>query len=548
MGLLGTLGSLNVLLSADTAQFTSAMDKAAYAAEKNLYKIGIATKLSLTALFAAFIANTKAALTFADSIGDMADRLGITSKQMSILAYAAKMSDVDVSNLETTMRRMYVNAYQNSKVFTDLGIKVKDSSGKFRSGYDIFLDTAEVFSKMPDGIGKTTAAVEIFGKSGADITLLLNTGKTGIAEFAQEAKKFNVIVGEETAKNADRFDKAVKKATEATKGFGIATIDSYSSSLDFYLSFFTGVRGSSLFVKALDFTNKNVEESTKVNKDNSQSAIEQAAAFEQVIEAAEKKKKLDEEGTKLTDNLRTAQEIYNDEIQKYKDLLDAGSISQETYGRALKKAGDTLTESTQKTNKMKDAAQSLGFTFQSAFEDAIIEGENLSDVLDALLKDIERIILRTAVTGPLADALSAGISSFFGTSAKTTTSAHGNIFSHNRLIPFATGGLITRPTLFPMANGGMGLAGEEHTEAIMPLFRTSNGDLGVKSGGRGNVEVNVYAPEGSKVTQDNQTIGDKEQINIMIDEAVSGAVKSPGSKTYKALKNSFGLKQSTTSR
>ena len=99
-----------------------------------------------------------------------------------------------------------------------------------------------------------------------------------------------------------------------------------------------------------------------------------------------------------------------------------------------------------------------------------------------------------------------------------------------------------------MANGGVGLAGEAGTEAIMPLFRTGNGDLGVKSSGGGGVEVNIYAPEGSKVSQNSQKIGDKEQINIMIDEAVAGSVASPGSKTYKALKNSFGLRQSTTSR
>ncbi len=98
-----------------------------------------------------------------------------------------------------------------------------------------------------------------------------------------------------------------------------------------------------------------------------------------------------------------------------------------------------------------------------------------------------------------------------------------------------------------MANGGVGLAGEAGTEAIMPLFRTGSGDLGVKSGG-GGVEVNVYAPEGSSVKTNSQKMGDIEQINIMIDEAVAGSVGRPGSKTYKALKNSFGLRQSLTTR
>jgi len=44
---------------------------------------------------------------------------------------------------------------------------------------------------------------------------------------------------------------------------------------------------------------------------------------------------------------------------------------------------------------------------------------------------------------------------------------------------FAKGGVVDEPTIFPMANG-VGLMGEAGTEAIMPLARTPEGDLGVK--------------------------------------------------------------------
>jgi len=550
MGLLGSLGSLNVLLSADTAQFSSAMDKAAYTAEKNLSKIGIATKINLALLATLFIANTKNALTFADTIGDMAQRLGITSKQMSILAYAAKMSDADIETLEATMRKMYVTAYKGSDAFTALGVKVKDSSGNLRSGYDIFVDVAEAFKRMPDGVGKAAAAVEIFGKNGASIVPLLNSGKEGIAAFAEEAQRLGVVIDEETARNADRFDKFIKKSTEALKGAGIRTVDFFVGLKNDIDAFFAADSWSEYQANILASSQRFGEETQK----NTQAISEQMAAFEQAAEAAEKKKKLDEEGVKLTENMRTAQEIYNDDMQKYVDLRDAGAISEETYERAVKKSTATLSESIKKTDKLNHAANDLGFTFSSAFEDAIIEGKKFSEVLVSLAQDIERILLRTAITEPLGNALSAGLKGMFSTSTKavavssTTASAHGNIFSRGNVMPFSTGGIIDRPMIFPMANGGIGLAGEAGTEAIMPLFRTGNGDLGVKSGKSGGVEINVYAPEGSKVSQSSQTSGDKEQINIMIDEAVAGSVTSPGSKTYKALKNSFGLKQSLTAR
>jgi len=532
MGLLGSLGSLNVLLSADTAQFTSAMEKASYKAEKSLNSFGIKAKLSLAAVATALIANTKNALEFADSIGDMADRLGMTSKQMSTLAYAAKMSDVEVGNLESTIKRMYVSAYKNSEAFQVLGVQIKDSSGRMRSGYDIFVDVAEAFEKMPDGVGKSSAAIEIFGKSGADIVPLLNSGKDGIVAFGEEAKRLGVLVEEETAKSADRFDKWVKKQTEVIKGLGIKSIDFFDKLI---LAIKATTDPYGVYLELLDRNNEKSKELTETTGS-------QIAAFEQAAEAADKKKKLEEEGVKLTNSLRTAQEIYNDELEKYNNLLSAGAINQETYERAIKKARDTLTESTQKTNKLRDASKDLGYSFQSAFEDAIIDGEEFSDVLSSLLEDIERIIIRTTVTAPLGNALSTGLNNLFA-------SAHGNVFSNGFPMAFADGGLITRPTLFPMSNGRTGLAGEAGDEAIMPLFRDGNGDLGVKSGGNGGgVEINIYAPEGSSVSQSSQVVGDREQINIMIDEAVAGSVGKSSSKTYKALKNTFGLSQSLNTR
>jgi len=569
MGLLGSLGSLNVLLSADTAQFSSAMDKAAYSAEKSLGKIGIHAKLTAVALIAAFIANTKSALSFTLSMDNMSKRLGITAKQMSILSYAAKMSSIDVGSLETAMGMMYKTASKNPKLFEDIGVKVKEASGRYRDGYEIFTDTIEVLRKMPDGVGKASAAMLFFGRTGRDIVPLFTSGTESVKDFEKAAISLGVVLEEESVKNAQRWERGWKTSTEVMKGLGIATVDTITKFVQargildylpkYMVDYWDKISGHT------DLAAKANANATEVDKKRAQALADQALAFEQVIEATKKKEKMEEEGSKLTTNLRTAQEIYNDEIQRYNELLSAGTINQETYERALKKSSDTLTESTLKTNKMKDAAKDLGMTFSSAFEDAIINGEKLSDVLVALLQDIERIILRTAVTGPLADALSAGISSFFTRtpsastslpssfetfypSTATSYSAQGNIFSGNRLIPFGNGGLIDRPSIFPMANGGTGIAGEKGTEAILPLFRTGSGDLGVKSGNSGGVEINIYAPPGSNVRQSSQRVGDKEQINIMIDEAVAGSVNSPGSKTYKALKGTFGLRQSLNAR
>ena len=77
--------------------------------------------------------------------------------------------------------------------------------------------------------------------------------------------------------------------------------------------------------------------------------------------------------------------------------------------------------------------------------------------------------------------------------------ADGGVFQQGKVTPFAYGGVVSKPTLFPMANGA-GLMGEAGPEAIMPLRRGPGGRLGVEatSVGVGNVVVNVDA-SGSSV-------------------------------------------------
>ena len=97
--------------------------------------------------------------------------------------------------------------------------------------------------------------------------------------------------------------------------------------------------------------------------------------------------------------------------------------------------------------------------------------------------------------------------------------ADGGVFQQGKVTPFAYGGVVSKPTLFPMANGA-GLMGEAGPEAIMPLRRDRSGRLGVEavSGGVGNVVVNVDA-SGSSVE------GDAQGVN-QLGKAIGIAVQS----------------------
>ena len=83
------------------------------------------------------------------------------------------------------------------------------------------------------------------------------------------------------------------------------------------------------------------------------------------------------------------------------------------------------------------------------------------------------------------------------------------MFAKNKIVPYAMGGTIVRkPSIFPMANGGVGLMAEAgYPEAIMPLKRGRDGKLGViaQGGGVGNIVVNVDASGSSVEANETQS-------------------------------------------
>jgi uncharacterized protein YjgD (DUF1641 family) len=100
--------------------------------------------------------------------------------------------------------------------------------------------------------------------------------------------------------------------------------------------------------------------------------------------------------------------------------------------------------------------------------------------------------------GAIARAFGGGAASYEIPANNFDLMAKGGVFNKG-LVPFGSGGLVVRPTIFPFA-GGVGLMGEKGAEAIMPLGRTPGGDLGVKALGGGGITVNVHNNAGAEVT------------------------------------------------
>jgi tape measure domain-containing protein len=111
---------------------------------------------------------------------------------------------------------------------------------------------------------------------------------------------------------------------------------------------------------------------------------------------------------------------------------------------------------------------------------------------------------------------------------------------------FATGGaftnqIVSSPTYFAHG-GGLGLMGEAGPEAIMPLTRMPNGDLGVQTGGGGaSVIINIINNSGAEVRQEEtETAGGGKQIDVIIGDMVNSHIAS--GKADRVMGGRYGLR------
>lgn len=607
MGLLGTLGSLNVLFSADTAQFNSAMDKAAFTAERNLQNISRKAKINgaiiaaaLAAAATGFAVKIKSIINDADELGKMSQKIGVSVQSLSAFRYAAELAGTDFETMTkgiARFSRMISDASNDletaKRPLQQLGIEFKNVDGGLRNVEDMLLDVADKFSMLENGTKKAALAQELFGRSGVELIPFLNQGREGIDKLRKEAERLGIVFDGKAAQAAENFNDNMTRVANISRGAFVQiassvlpTLEAFSENMakasgdmetfrnigrSLALTVTVLANGFMTFYQILDTGGKIIGNGIATLSIFKDSMVQVAAIMNPTLGMFGKMKGAAQDDIRTAGQIikNTAGEIQTDwealtlavtnNMNALNETFTEGAGAQDTYGKAARESSAVMEEQSKWVKKLDDFSKSFGDTIANSFEKAVFEGTKFRDFMVGMLNDLTRLMYKTFITQPFADALTSGLSGWLnnkggGSGSGITVSggetygnmsfpsAHGNVFKR-----FATGGIINHPVTFPMANGAMGMAGEAGAEAILPLFRTGGGDLGVKSGGS-KVEVNVYAPEGSKVSQSQEMDGDMQRINILIDDAVAGNIGNPGSKTFRTLKNSFGLKQTLISR
>lgn len=149
----------------------------------------------------------------------------------------------------------------------------------------------------------------------------------------------------------------------------------------------------------------------------------------------------------------------------------------------------------------------LSSGLRKAFDGVVFDGDKLSDALRNVAGSMMKATYNAAmkpVTNHFGGMLAQGVG---GLVQGILPFADGAPFSQGRVMPFATGGVVSSTTPFGM-RGGMGVMGEAGPEAIMPLARGPDGKLGVRGGGGGGASIvmNISTPDAQSFSRSQSQI------------------------------------------
>ncbi len=140
----------------------------------------------------------------ADELQTLSKQTGVTTDELQKMKYAADLIDVDVDDMVGAMKKLKKAVGSGKDAFEELGVATKNSQGEYRDITDIFYDTVEALSQIPNETERDIVAMELFGKSADELAGVIDDGGLALKQLGEEAENMGLIIPQE------QIDKAVE--------------------------------------------------------------------------------------------------------------------------------------------------------------------------------------------------------------------------------------------------------------------------------------------------------------------------------------------------
>lgn len=162
-----------------------------------------------------------------DSTAKFADVIGLTTEQLTGYQLAAQITGSSIGQLQTGMQRLQKNIADAEaglatavREFDRLGISVEQLRG-LSTDEQIKL-IADRFRDLPSTIDRSSVALNLFGRSGIQLSKLLDEGAQGIERFQREAVELGFAFSRLDAAKVEEANDSITRAKAVTEGFSRA--------------------------------------------------------------------------------------------------------------------------------------------------------------------------------------------------------------------------------------------------------------------------------------------------------------------------------------
>lgn len=217
------IGALRVSLSAETSAFEAGMKRSQRTAQttassiKNsfgsirgefgLLKAGLAGFVGALSV-GTLIAAGKAALDYAGSLGEVAQSLGVTTRELQTFRYAvsqnggtAEDADQALGKLAISISKAQSGSKQAAAAFGAVGVQLADLRTKSRE--EILGQIADQMKATGGAAANAAAGVAIFGRGFLKIAPTLDQGSAGLNNLSAAAQKLGIVLSDKQIAEAD---------------------------------------------------------------------------------------------------------------------------------------------------------------------------------------------------------------------------------------------------------------------------------------------------------------------------------------------------------
>lgn len=406
-----SIGTLYGTLKLNSEQYERGIRKATTVSDRFGRKLdslstGIMARFA-TIFSVGVIANqVRGLVEYGSALTDAAEQVRIGVEQLQVLQNAARDAGVKLEILERALRNVTLRTEEAAggnlsyqKAFAQLNIDIAEFA---RLPTERKLETiGQAYVRAGKSAEAFNAVSRILGEeAGPKLTeVLTRLGEDGLSRLSDETEAAGQVLSDFNAKVLDQMADKAASLTNKLKVLGGSLL---------------AITGSTLSGEGPLFSNINV-----FGGELAKGMLGELAQTENIGKIKEIPKELADLLEKAKSPLQKSGDLaleIGQMLDEYGELLT--TEQQERLNNYWRKFHAEALRAEEDTNGLAEAAKDLGLTFSSAFEDAIVEGENLRDVVQGLGKDILRIFVRKTVTEPLGGLLSglftSGLSGIFG--------------------------------------------------------------------------------------------------------------------------------------